>query len=301
MPKYNTGIVLINYNSLEDTVECVKSILSSESPDSFIVIVDNASRNTAGIGDRLAAFPDVKVLYSEVNVGFGRANNIGINWLIENTDCDHIFILNNDTIVEKDSIAILERIMAQSGPDVGLVAPKILVYSNPDEVWYGGGEINYKRMTPTIGDGKNSGYTHFASGCAMFFRKDVLKTLNGFDPFFFMYDEDVELSMRVSESGKKIWYEASSVILHKCQGSQTKETDIPSNQLHPKHPSLLFYLKNTILNRRYIIDKHLSGSSRFNAKLSFTVYWLLKSAQYFVYFNFKAGFSVFRYLMTSYK
>lgn len=294
--KYKTCIILINYNSLNDTIECLKSINQSIEILPFVVVVDNASNNQQEIKSELSFYPHLKVILNPINIGFGRANNIGIDWVFDNIKCDYIYILNNDTIIEKDSILILSDFLSKQSSEIGMVAPKILVYSNPDEVWYSGADIDFKKVTPCTKSNALSNYTKFASGCAMFFRYDTLKKIKGFDPFFFMYDEDVELCLRMAKEKIMIYYLPSSIVYHKCQGSQTKEKNIPSNQLHPNHPSLLFYLKNTIVNRKYIIKRHLEGLERMKSIFFHTSYWLMKSGQYFLFMKPKAGITVLKYL-----
>lgn len=294
--KYKTCIILINYNSLDDTIECLKSINQSVEIKPFVVVVDNASSNQLEIKKQLSFYPHLKVILNPINIGFGRANNIGIDWIFDNIKCDYIYILNNDTTIEKDSISIMSDFLSKQSSDVGMVAPKIVVYSNPNEVWFSGADIDFKKMTPSVSSSDLSNYTTFASGCAMFFRYDALRKIKGFDPFFFMYDEDVELCLRMKKERLFIYYLPSSIVYHKCQGSQTKEKNIPSNQLHPNHPSLLFYLRNTIVNRKYIINLHLEGLGRLKSVFFHTFYWLMKSVQYFLYRKPKAGFTVLKYL-----
>lgn len=296
MKENNVCVILINYNSLDDTIECLKSIHQSDGFIPFVIVVDNGSKNQYKIESELSFYPELKVILSPNNIGFGRANNIGIDWVFNNMQCEYIYILNNDTTIESNSIKLMSSFLSKQSKNVGMVAPKILIYSNPEEVWYEGADIEFKKVTPSPKIDKSSDYTIFASGCAMFFRYDALKKIKGFDPFFFMYDEDVELCLRMKNMDIKIAYLPESIVYHKCQGSQTKDKDIPSNQLHPNHPSLIFYLKNTIRNRKYIIKKHLYGFDRIKSTSFHTLYWLMKSFQYLLYGKFKATICVLNFL-----
>jgi len=294
--KCDVAVLLVNFNNNEDTIDAVKSIQKSEDIEfPYIVVVDNDS-NRKDILEVLSFYPHLKVIYSDVNIGFGRANNLGLEWIYDNLESEYIFILNNDTIVEKTAINKLILNIKKSSFDVEMVAPKILVESNKTEIWYGGGDFNFKKITPNIFSDKEAGYTEFASGCAMFFKTSSLKKYKGFDPFFFMYDEDVELSMRIKNSKNRILYTPESIIYHKCQGSQIKENNISNNQLHPNHPGLIFYLNNTILNRRYIIKKHLSGTKKILATINHNIYWVMKAGQYLLYGKIKAALVVLKNL-----
>jgi GT2 family glycosyltransferase len=292
---YDTAIVLVNYNSIDDTNSCIKSIqdnTTSETP--FIVVLDNASKDGPDFENKIVFYPNLKILKTEQNIGFGRANNLAINWIFENISCQYIFILNNDTILTKSLIEELKNGHVNGPNSIAVTSPKIMVYSNPDEIWYDGGLINLGKMSPVI----NKNYysenfkptvTDFASGCAMFFKADILKKLKGFDPFYFMYDEDVELSLSIKREGYEILYIPTATLYHKCQGSQEKNDNntLPENQLDPSHPSLIFYLKNTIQNRLYTLNKHLN-KDKIKVYFLFYLYWLLKAAQYLVNGKFLA-------------
>jgi GT2 family glycosyltransferase len=292
------AIVLVNYNNDHDTLDALASIKSSNLEElPFVIVIDNSSKSTS-ITDSSAFYRDIKVIVSKTNIGFARANNLGIEWLHENVTCDYIFILNNDTELEKDALQHLINFMDSSDTQTVVCTPQILVQSDPNEVWYGGGSFNYNRLTPRINKSRIMGQTDFASGCAMFFKTSALKVLGGFDPYFFMYDEDVELSIRLKLLNMKIVYIPQSIIYHKCQGSQVSEGSVPSNQLDPRHPSLLFYLNNTIKNRKYIIRKHLRGKQKLKSTSMHFIYWICKSMQYLVHGKPKAFSTVLRQLLS---
>ena len=90
--------VIINFNGLKDTCECIDSLLKSTIiPD--IIVVDNASVNNEGEIIR-QRYPSVQVIISEINLGFTGGNNIGIRYALKN-HADFILLLNNDTIVDR--------------------------------------------------------------------------------------------------------------------------------------------------------------------------------------------------------
>jgi GT2 family glycosyltransferase len=290
--KYKVAVVLVNYNGFEDTIACVKSILNTEGEKPFIILVDNNSFNNNGLIKLRENLNNVHIILSKKNVGFGKANNMGIDWALKNLQTDYIFLLNNDTEIEPDCINILLHNFPKND-DTVLISPKILTYENKPRIWYGGGLINYTRISVNIYEiGKlnkdiKSRYTEFASGCAMLFKTDYLKTKLCFDPYFFMYDEDLELSLRILKENKKIYFENDAIIFHKCQGSQKVNTTKEINQLHPNNPNLEFYLSLTIPNRFYIINSHFKHFYRIWRKMTLTAYWLGKSVQYLLFRNFK--------------
>lgn len=294
---YKTVILLVNYNSFNDTVECLKSIDSIKNDNILVLVIDNGSVEYVNKELMYNTYRYLIFIKNSVNMGFANANNLGLKWIYDNIVCDYIFILNNDTTLLADAIEKLEYSLDNSDNSVALVTPKILVHNNPDEVWYQGGYINSYKMTPQMQKKNASSYTEFASGCAMFFKASYLKELSGFDSFFFMYDEDVELSLRLIKKGYKIIYEPKAIIYHKCQGSQIKSVDKPSNQLHPNHPSLMFYLNNTITNRKYIINKHYVGIRKIKLHIMHATYWVLKCFQYLIYGKNRASLLVIKKIL----
>ncbi|MET0462111.1 MAG: glycosyltransferase family 2 protein [Chitinophagaceae bacterium] len=285
MGSYQTGIILINYNNNADTVDCVKSIASLSGELPFVVVVDNASRER-NISEELRFYPHLHTIYSDQNLGFGKANNTGITWLKENVACEFLFILNNDTILRTDTVEKLLKGFVLS-PHAAMVTPKILTMEETPKIWYGGGSFRFPRMTVDVqyfGESDRELESHavdFASGCAMLFRTAYFDHEEGFDPAIFMYDEDVELCLRMKRAGHHIFFVSDAVLFHKCQGSQRdKQKAAVMNQLDASHPSVQFYLSNTIPNRYYILKKYFSGLQKLKIHASLLTYWMMKSAQY---------------------
>ena len=280
-----TAIVLVNYNNKIDTIDCVKSIKkSTEIELPYVVVVDNNSSNILYKSD-LAFYPNLKIIYQQENSGFGKANNIGIDWILDNLETNYIFLLNNDTEVEPNSIIkLIDNFPKKNG--TVMISPKILTFEKLPKIWYGGGFFNFNKMSVNINNygqldhNLNSGYVDFASGCAMFFKTEYLESNGGIDSNFFMYDEDVDLCFRIKKQGSKIFFTNESIIFHKCQGSQKENLKKDMNQLHPDNPNWKFYLSLTIPNRFYIIDKHFFYLDKIRKKIVLTSYWLAKAFQY---------------------
>jgi len=176
-------IILVNYNNTHDTEECIKSINHSNDVSPFIVLVDNASEDQEKVLTLKKLASNIHIILNKENIGFGRANNVGIKWANENINYQYLLLLNNDTVIEHDTIIKLVNAF-QVSTDIAITTGKILYYHNPKLVWYGGGDINYKRGWPKITDynkeatenGANkSRYVTFASGCVC---NDVYQKIN---------------------------------------------------------------------------------------------------------------------------
>lgn len=140
MPKF--GFVILHYNALDMTKECIGNILNLfNNKDIIIVIVDNASPN--GSGKALKHFyseqQKIRVILHHKNDGFARGNNIGFNYLKNNYNIDFMIVMNNDVIIKQaDFLNKIERIYNKHnfgvlGPDI--YAPKLLRHQNPLDKW----------------------------------------------------------------------------------------------------------------------------------------------------------------------
>jgi len=90
--KYDVVVILINFNNSNDTIDCVTSINKYSLVKPFVIIVDNASTENVDLRKSLAFYPHLELLKTKTNIGFGRANNLGINWARNNIVSKYIFI-----------------------------------------------------------------------------------------------------------------------------------------------------------------------------------------------------------------
>lgn len=279
-----TVIILVNYNSANDTKSCIQSVLDSDNQKQpFIILIDNNSSES--LKCIAHEFPEVKIIKNDSNAGFGKANNIGIEWAKKNLEFDFLCLLNNDTVVER---GFLQKLIAPflDDPQVGITTGRIYYESNQDIIWYGGGDINYSRgwpkitnfnQTPSSEGALKSREVTFASGCLMMFSKESILKIGGFDEFFFMYCEDLELSIRTLKFGYKIYYNSDAIIYHKVQGDKKME----EKGLKIKNPKLKFLFINMKRNQFYTFNKHLKGFKKLRFKSIFFLELLYISSKFF--------------------
>jgi GT2 family glycosyltransferase len=233
---------------------------------------------------------DVQLIHAGSNIGYGRACNLGIEWALNNTSCDFFLVMNNDTIVRPETIGVLEAAM-ESHPRVGILAPRIACLHNPDLLWYGGGEIDWRRasaFTPGFNAAADAPLAMterdvtFASGCALFVRRPIAVRLGGFDPRFFMYEEDVEFCLRALEDGFRIRYLPRSLVLHRAQGSSRENTSNREDFWSCKSPSLPFYAFHVMRNRMLNIRLHAHGWHRLVAVTFFPLMLLRRAIPFLI-------------------
>lgn len=282
-------VILLNWNGYRDTVKCINSLLKSDYKVE-IVLVDNCSteRNIEQISQK---YHGVKFIQSLKNAGFGSGNNYGIKYALAH-GADYVYVLNNDTIILEDSISILLEFMERN--ITAVAASPLILYGNEQEIiWYGGGFFSWRKGGPRIIRknknkkvliSENPEQVEFMTGCAMFIRASVLKQAGDFDENFFMYVEDVDLSLRLKQFGS-IYIVPKSVIYHYVHATATKESKNYFRDLDsPLNPSLCFYIRHSLFGHFYLVRKH---NPAIKDKWIFYIYiylrWLKKSFGYLIY------------------
>ena len=179
-----------------------------------LILVDNASSDgSAALVE--AAFPGVRVLRSETNLGFGGGSNLGAR----HARGEFLAFLNPDTTVQPGWLDALLAAL-QANPDAGLATARILLLDDPQRINTCGNEIHISGLTLCRGMGQPS--TAFpdldevgaVSGAAFAMRKALFETLHGFDESFFLYMEDTDLSLRARLAGWRILYVPGSIVYH---------------------------------------------------------------------------------------
>ncbi|OQX85586.1 MAG: hypothetical protein B6D63_02005 [Candidatus Latescibacteria bacterium 4484_7] len=217
-------VIVLNWNGKEVIQPCLDSLLAVRSPELHVIVVDNASTDGSQkiVEER---YPSVELIENESNLLFAEGNNVGIRKALEE-DADFILILNNDTVVEPDSVEAMMGAM-KSNERVGIVGPKILYYDEPNRIWFGGGgfypvvwvprHINIRKIDGTFVDERSD--TGYVTGCAMLVRRGVFETAGFLDPGYRIYSEDVDFCLRAKQCGWRVIYEPSARIYHKVSSS----------------------------------------------------------------------------------
>lgn len=236
----HVSIILINYNSSEDTVECLESLVQIKTPNCkyTIIVVDNASKDVFELPASLEK-SNIEVVRSDANKGFTGGNNLGIYYGIEKYNSDYVLLLNNDTTVDADFLKELVK-TAESDPRIGMVGSKIYFskgreyHTNSYEkaelgkvLWYAGGSIDWNHLAAfhrgvdEVDRGQFDTQTEsdFATGCSVLVKREILEKVGTFDKRFFLYLEDVDWSVRVTKAGYKVAFCPNSLVWHKNAGS----------------------------------------------------------------------------------
>lgn len=216
-PKINkkASIVILNWNGLADTVECIESLRKISYPNYEIIIVDNASSNNEAETIQ-KKYPEAIVIKNPNNEGFCKGNNIGAQKALENS-ADYVLFLNNDTSVEK---GFLDELIGfcENNRDTGIAGPLVLNYYEKDKVYSCGGKLNslwfsLKEYRNALDAPQKN--LNFISGCAFLIRTSAIKKIGMWDENFFTYWEEADYCLRAEKAGIKIACIPKSIVYHK--------------------------------------------------------------------------------------
>ncbi|MBF0337132.1 MAG: glycosyltransferase family 2 protein [Nitrospirae bacterium] len=221
LPK--VAIILVNYNGYADTIECLRSLTTTQCGASKVFVVDNGS--TDGSMAEIAQWlrdsetDTAELIALQANMGFGVANNVGMERAFAD-DYNYALLLNNDTVVTEGFLAKMLGTFEHFN-DAGIVGGLIRNYYRQGDVWFSGGYIDYIRgafyhLHNTCKGMRQSG---FITGCLMLIPQRVYRETGGFDDRYFLNVEDIDLCCRVRDAGYRLVVNCDAVIYHKISAS----------------------------------------------------------------------------------
>lgn len=200
-------VIVVTYNGMKWYKNCFDSIRNSSIHADTIVIDNNSSDGTVQfIKDN---YPEIKLIESKVNLGFGKANNIGFRYAIEK-DADFVFLLNQDAWVRPDTIEKL-AIKLKENPEYGILSP---IHLNGKENELDANFSTYIQpaacpnlISDFIIKGKTEDKIYpvkFVNAALWLISKKCIQTIGGFNPIFPHYGEDVDYIERLTVHKLKV-------------------------------------------------------------------------------------------------
>lgn len=250
------SIIIINYNTSDYTIQCVKSIFEHTSSElKFnIIIVDNHS-NTEDV-NKLENYlnelnnPKIALLKNHINVGFGGGNMIGCQF----SDATYYAFINNDSLLLNDCFSIIINQMKQndeygicspqSYKENGKFLPTLDHYSSPLKELFGRyflEKINQKKYPNRKIEYTEPQKGQFVSGSFMVVKADDFWNVGGFDTNIFLYQEETDLCIRLAKMNKFAYLIPEAKYIHFHGASTPKSIEIKTE------------LKISLL---YVIRKH---------------------------------------------
>ncbi len=240
MPVPMVAIVVLAWNNLEDTLECLASLRCLRYPHRQVILVDNGS--TDGTPEQVrASFPEVTVIENGRNLGVPAGYNVGFRHAL-GRGADHIVMLNNDTVVDPEMLEPL--VAAAEAVDVGILVPVVYYHAQPDAIWSAG--ARYRRFPAAIVMEKRlfhpaSGYheLQYAIGCALLITRRAFERAGLLDENIFFMWEDHDFAARVRKEGLRILQVPSSRVWHKVSRSTRPEAPL-FWQMHGESGAIFF-------------------------------------------------------------
>jgi GT2 family glycosyltransferase len=229
------SVIVVNYNGRDFLPLLFDSLRAQTLPPAEIVLVDNASTDgsVALVRER---FPEVRVIDSGGNLGFAVGNNLGA----AATDGEYLALINSDAYVEPRWCETLAAVL-DARPDAAVAVGKIY-YTGTDRVFDQAGAVfnnvgNYWGRGHLQRDEKQFDEPCEVAGltaCAMMLRRAALGGEELFDRDFFMYGEELDLTIRLRGAGHTIRYEPAAIAWHAGMGSlkQAQKDDRLFQQFH---------------------------------------------------------------------
>ena len=259
------SIIIVNYNSGNLILDCVQSILESSYTNLEIILVDNASSDDSHKVCK-EKFQSVFLIENKQNLGYCEGNNVGI----KSAKGEFVVILNPDTTVEPNWLNELLKAFQDLGD--GLYQPKILALSDKKIIATTGNMIHifgfgFARDRGEIDKNQRSTIEQigYASGTCLFTSTSVMKKIGLFDPFLFLYHDDLDLGWRAAQMGIKSFYVPKSVIYH------------AESYLLKWSARKFFWLER---NRQYCLRTHYSKNTYWKMWFSLAIVDLLVWAFY---------------------
>lgn len=210
------SIIILNWNGKKWLAKCLLTIIKTSYPQKEIIVVNNGSTDDSAVFVK-KHFVQVKIIELKKNVGYAKANNIGV----QHAHGKYILILNNDTTV---TVGFLEPMIdaMEKDPSIGVIQPQIRSMIHRNLLDSMGSYLTSTGFLYYTGYMKKHSLAQYRKiqqvysikGACFLMRKEDFVTLGGFDEDFFCYVEETDLCHRVWLFGKKVIYFPKSVIYH---------------------------------------------------------------------------------------
>lgn len=233
------SIIVLNWNGLKDTIECLESLKKITYPNYEVIVVDNGSKgNDADVLEE--KYGDyIELIRNRENLGFTGGNNVAMRTVVER-GINYVLILNNDVVVEKNFLEpLIEDILRDE--NIGVIGPANYYYYEPQKILHSGGKINYwKGKAVGLNLLESSKELNSLAGCCLLIRKEVIDQIGYFYEPYFLNFEEVDYCLRAKKAGFKISYEPKSKVWHKTQATLDK---IPAAQCYYFYRNKFLFIK----------------------------------------------------------
>ncbi len=242
MTKFDLSIIIVTWNTADITIKCVKTIKKYiEHINYEIIVVDNGSEDDTVA--RLNKIGHLKIVENKANLGFSKANNIGV----KKAEGEYLLFLNSDMEFIDSSLELMFEYIKKN-PEIGAIGPKFLnidlttqasvfppqtIFNAIKEYWLS--IPSYSKYSPL-----KLANVWSISGGAILIKKDFFEKIGGWNEKYFFYFEDMDLCRSIHQQHKNIVYFPDCKVIHRHGASGSKLASA-SNQWRRLIPSSIKY------------------------------------------------------------
>lgn len=233
MNEPRVAIIIVNWNGLHDTIECLNSLQQITYSNYEVIVVDNGSTNNeADIIEHMFS-NYIKIIRNTKNNGCGEGYNTGIRYVLANSKPDYILVMNNDLNVAASFLSELVNVAEQDN-SIGIAGPKIYYYDykgRKDVLWSVGGKTRpwLPRIHKMLGLAANDTVKYnqimnrdWVSGAILLLKTSLIETIGIFDPCYFFGLEDIDYCLKARKNGFMVLFVPNSKVWHKVSASAKK-------------------------------------------------------------------------------
>lgn len=257
------SIIIVNYYSADLIIDCVNSIFAKTKDVVFeVIVVDNASADDSVNKLNRSLGEKITLIQSDINLGFGKANNLGAKYAVG----EYLFLLNPDTILINDAVSVLHHYL-EKHPEVGVAGGNLYALDgqpNPsfctrfDELSAERKNASWHRIIKKkVKDKFKKKQNHITEfnysdapkevayifGADMMMKKSTFDLIGGFDPDFFMYAEEEELTWRIAQMGYSVMSVPQAKIIHLEGGTTVTENSFSERQFRMRMNGTMTYYR----------------------------------------------------------
>ena len=231
MNQPKVSIIILNWNGLEDTIECLESLKKINYPNYEVIIVDNGSEgNDAQVLEE--KFGDyIHLIKNNRNYGFAGGANIGMRYALNNSNHDYFLLLDNDTVVDPEFLTEMVKV-AEADPAIGIAGAMIYYYDQPERLQFVSGKTDFwlgdiigmswidrvlRRKKIDRGQYDSIKETEQIGFWSALIKRKVVESISLLDEEYFFTWEVPDYCLRTWEAGYKIVYVPKAKVWHKWQ------------------------------------------------------------------------------------
>ncbi len=213
------SLVIVNWNGAAYIEKCINSLLKLDYENFEIIVVDNNSSDNS-VEILRKQFPNLKIIVNNQNLGFARACNIGI----KASNSTFIGLFNSDAIADPKWLRELSNALSKSD-NAGAAAGPIYYYNQPAKIWFGGGKVDafsgfFWHVDQNNFQFSDANEFDTFTGCAVLIKRSALEQIGLIDEDYFLYGEDVDLSISIRRLGLYLLFVPSAVSWHMVSTSK---------------------------------------------------------------------------------